>query len=278
MCLIVAKPHGVRMPSNNNLARWFKSHPDGFGLAYLDEGKVRIIKGAMDIKGVKRIVKTMRKGLGKTSPKDIDVIFHFRQATNGVISMSNCHPFPVSSDQAELASLDTNCEIAIAHNGIIWGVGDKYNYNNPIGFKTDTQEFIEDYITQLRDALWNKAVQGLIEAATSSKFVLLSNRGLTYIGKFVEDGGLFYSNQGYKLYYGKPITFTPSVNHNAKKYQPPYEEAADYDSPTSLVQCDFCQQYTSIVYGLPEDKLSGVCHGCFVVLTNRYPTMYDIRY
>ena len=204
MCLIVTKPKGKSLPVAEQFNFWFKGHPDGFGLAFLHQKKVRILKGALSVERMFELLAKMKEYLDKTKPEDVDMIFHFRQATNGSISPKNCHPFPITDNQEDLASLDILTDCALAHNGIIFNYdGDSYPYglegNTEDSLdKTDTQQFIEDYLVGMGDSLWNPSVQDLIADFTDSRFAFLSERGITYIGDFSEENGYKYSNGGYK--------------------------------------------------------------------------------
>lgn len=264
MCLIVAKPSGVPMPNKKNLKAWFKTHPDGFGLAYLHEGRVHIVKGAMTSRAMCRLINKVRIELKGTSLDDLDLLLHFRQATNGQIEPKNCHPFPITSKENALSSLEVETDIAVAHNGIIWDYSTYYKeeWTYPETDKTDTQEFIEDYLVGLGSNIWNPAVQKLIEAYTESKFALLSSKGITYIGQFITDGGLLYSNGGYK---------PPVYLYEEDTWK---DEGYEY-SPQRI--CEFCEQPAPALYCPPKcDSL--VCQGCFVVLEGRQPREEDLDY
>uniref|UniRef100_A0A6M3LYR8 Putative glutamine amidotransferase n=1 Tax=viral metagenome TaxID=1070528 RepID=A0A6M3LYR8_9ZZZZ len=281
MCLIVAKPRGVKMPGKKNLNSWFASHDDGFGLAYLQDDRVHIVKGAMDIKTMRRLIKRVNRNLNGTSLDDLDVIFHFRQATDGTISPKNCHPFPITNDLTAQSALETETDIALAHNGIIFDYSTYYKraWTHPNSDKTDTQEFIEDYLVGLGQSIWNPSVQALIEAYTDSKFALLASNGITYIGKFIEDNGFFFSNGGYKtpkpapITRVSPVTSITSYNYRGMPYEGDWEdEGYSYKSQSN---CEFCDQPTTLLYCPPKSD-SLVCHNCFFVLEGRQPEMEDL--
>lgn len=278
MCLIVAKPKGVCLPEYEKMEEWFVTHPDGFGLAFRYGGRVRILKGAMTVEQIFPLLAMMQAYLGKTKPRDVDIIFHFRQATNGQAIPANCHPFPLTKEESAQASLDTLTACAIAHNGMIWsptilvnncleGYGD---YAEGIGFlssgiqniasnKTDTQEFIEEYMVGLGESLWNPTVQKLIEAYTNSKFALLSKRGITLIGKFIKEDGYWYSNGGYKPAATSIIQLETLCG-----------QAIDENS------CDGCGAYDSSLYYGPDDTVTKVCYSCFQVFYNRRPEAEEL--
>ena len=271
MCLIVAKPAGINMPSKRRLKFWFRGHPDGFGFAYLNAGVVHIVKGAMTKREMFQLLGKAQEKLGEVRLANVDVLLHFRQATKGSICPSNCHPFPLTKDEKDLSALEIEASCAVTHNGIIfdysyWG---GVSYSEPAFFyqkgqgesKTDTQQFIEDYLVDLKSALWNLAVQKLLVSATFSKFALLSKKGITYIGEFIEDGGCYYSNLGYKKpakLGSKPMSYIDRC------------ELGVLDEHRGST-CEFCEQSVYVRYPLNS---SLVCFACFERLEGISPIQY----
>lgn len=101
MCLLIYKPAKAPIKTIlDELSQIHTTNRDGFGLAYWDPAKKKII---------------MKRGLvGPTQQqKEIEechgfeAILHWRQSTGGGIRVDNCHPFRLSDGSA------------IAHNGII---------------------------------------------------------------------------------------------------------------------------------------------------------------
>lgn len=274
MCLIVAKPKGVKMPKRKRIRDWFESHPDGFGLAFQHNGSVRILKGALTIEEAFEILDKMVYYLGSKSPREVDVIMHFRVATAGVITPANCHPFPITAEQEKLGSLDLLSENALAHNGMITGYGyttytykgGVFGYTEPTGTKTDTQKFIEDYLVALGKHLWLPAVQALIEKCTSSKFAILSNIGIVYIGQFIEENGLKFSNIGYKANPANApmVAYKPFGVYNQ-------DEVAQWNT------CCSCLSETDLLYSIPGDE-SEVCASCFSRYVGRFPEVEERVY
>lgn len=267
MCLIVAKPKGIRMPKGKKLRQWFNSYPDGFGIAFQYQNRVRLLKGAMDVEQMFVLIDKMRHSLNGNNTNNIDIVFQFRLAVTGSVCPKYCHPFPITCNQQELDSLDTITNAAIAHNGVISEYNPLYNVNY-LGRKqlgkdiNDAQEFIKDYLVDLGEDLWHPPVQKLIEVHTNSKFALLSNKGIAFIGDFIEDNGCWYSNSGYLS--SKPFEWVPSDLR-----LPLYTEIED----TSWgVLCAGCQQYYQFLFQPAEDEGSLLCEECFRHFYNRPPT------
>ena len=274
MCLIVVKPKGVRPPSKTKMKRWQRQFPDGFGLAYLHQERVRILKGAMTTRATKRILAQVARSLGGAELKDVDIIMHFRQATAGQVEPKNCHPFPITDDQAALSSLDIETDIALAHNGIVFSTDDYYPGYSKYGYysaqtllhsKTDTQEFIEQHLVGLGDILWDKQVQGLIGLSMGGKCALLSSRGITYIGEFIEDGGLLYSNSQYKEV--KKVKLVYTYNYKQEKDMP-YMDADEWDADETHL-CDYCEGTVDKLFHLPCGEATFVCLDCYYYLTGK---------
>ena len=279
MCLIVAKPKGTNLPRNKDLRRWFREHPDGFGLAYSLDGKVKILKGALEENEMFNLIAKMKRELGKTSPRDIDIILHFRQATGGTITPENCHPFPLTVDQKALAATEVETDCAVAHNGIIFGYA-AYNVNMDKSWtfvdssKTDTQEFIEDYLVDLGDSLWQPTVQRLIEAYTESRFALLTTKGITYIGEFIEEHGCFYSNGGFKDIKPVVVIKHPEVSLYGDVYYANYPEEYGEGCREEPNICPACTEVAEELYEIPDDY-TPVCSSCFCRFVGREPSLEE---
>lgn len=280
MCIIIAKPKGVEMPSRKVIQQSFKNNPDGFGLAYSNEGKMpKIIKGAMTIKEAFRMIK------GIPDPLNSNVIMHFRFATKGFITDENCHPFPLSRDIEKLQALRVTTPMAIAHNGVIYssnsysscyGGDDWYSAYNLKAELSDTQEFIRDFLVDIGQAIYNRGVQKLIEDATSSKFSILTPKGIILIGNFTNVNGVHFSNDSWKKanYYAPKKTESAyiKVSNKIKKEAEDKNESAVSKEFTSLPAprrwkkdkalyvCDMCELPT------PEVTYYGgmwMCNACY---------------
>ncbi len=193
MCIIAHKPAGVHLMGDDVLFNCFENNPDGAGLMYLYQGSVRIIKGFMRFTDLLESLLSLEKKV--KSLTDIDMVIHFRYATQGSICAQNCHPFPCSSNDKDLRSLNLSALTGIAHNGVINFCSTKKRSK-----LSDTQIFIRDYLSRIpyRD-LYNSAINKLIYEATNSKFAIMSQRGVDLIGPFVDHKGIFYSNSSFMV-------------------------------------------------------------------------------
>lgn len=209
MCIIVVKPRGQALPSDEIIRKAFVANDDGFGLAFHHEGAslVTIRKGAMKLPQALKMIHAVRK------PEQANMILHFRMATQGKICPENCHPFPLSKKRKHLKATHLECPVAIAHNGVI--LLDEDGDKRFGGIKTsllqqdltDTQLFVRYFLVGLGTSLFNRKVTKLIEAYAGGKFAFLSPQQFLAIGDFTEEDGLFYSSLGFKTTY----THTPTT-------------------------------------------------------------------
>ena len=190
MCIIIYKPKGKDLSKDleKNLVNSFENNFDGCGFMYSHNRKVYINKGFMTIE-------ELFSELDKIDMTELNMVFHFRYATFGEISPENCHPFPISNKNKNLRSLITECDQGIAHNGVIkFCEIDKSSLS-------DSQIFIKKYLSKIsKNELKNPVIHELIEKSTNSKFAIMINDNVYLIGKYIEDKGIFYSNDSYKKY------------------------------------------------------------------------------
>ena len=265
MCLIVCKPKGIPLPGRKKLKQWFASYPDGVGIAFQYRDKVRILKGAMTDKEMFALIARMEKLLCPKKPKDIDIVIQFRQAVTGSVCPKYCHPFPVTSSQEELDSLDVLADCALAHNGIIHEYSTRRNgcTLKAANDVNDAQEFIKDYLAGMGGSLWNPFVQRLIQSYTASKFALLTSTGIVYIGEFIADQGILYSNEGYigaKLIATALYPLTPALHFN-------------YDEGFGV--CQACQTYSKALFTPAWDE-TPLCADCFRQYAQCEPTKANL--
>jgi len=264
MCLIIAKPAGVPMPSKKHLKKVFDHYGDGYGVAFQHLGQVRLLKGAMTQHEMFNLHDRMKKILSPISPNDVNIVMQWRQAVTGSVWRKYCHPFPISSRQEELDSLDVVCHSTLAHNGVIWDYNKQYN----LGDINDAQEFIKDYLVGMGSAICNPSVGKLIGEYTESKFAVLDNKGIYIIGKFLDEKGLYYSNDYYK--YPKTTYY-----YSSKQYQDEWYGDGAYGNrlqakPGGYYKCDCCEAYgTNVAWDdLEEMNLCSECYQ-YMVKPNR---------
>lgn len=198
MCIIIAKEKYGRLPSEQELKNCFTNNSDGAGFMYVKDGKVVIDKGYMKYDA---FIKHYKKLLEEFNDfKDKSLVIHCRIGTSGQNIKENTHPYPISNDNRMLRAKHlSQLDIGIVHNGIIQGYGTATGLN-------DTQEFIQKYFYPLykhfKEFYKNKDIMYGIEKITNSKFAILDDTDtIYYIGDFIDDRGLKFSNSTYKNVY-----------------------------------------------------------------------------
>ena len=194
MCIIAAKPAGVKMPDSATITRMWYRNSDGAGIMYVKDGKVRIDKGFMKLADFEAHLKKV----GQTVNLDeTSVVMHFRITTHGGTCPENCHPFPITRSVKALQTLHQSAPIGIAHNGVI-----------PITPRkgiSDTMEYIATQLAPLydmdRNFVKSKPALELVKNAIGSKMAFLTASNEIYlVGDFVEEAGIKYSNRTFEPY------------------------------------------------------------------------------
>ena len=256
---------GVKFPSKRTLKTCFKNNPHGAGFMVATGDKVVIHKGFMEFSDFWKALRSAREEYEDTSA----YVMHFRISTQGGVRADGCHPFPLSGDMDELRKLDTECEIGIAHNGIIsltsTGYGKSVDYS-------DTMKFITDYLSLIiksRGYFKDDATVELIDRLCGSKLAILDARGhCELIGRgWQMSDGVWYSNDSYieRTIETKTTSYYPSFFDWGKEEVPwvesykvadPYDDYINanglYDFPIDecpaceigdASYCDWCVKY-----------------------------------
>lgn len=91
MCIIAAKPAGVKMPARNVIENMWMHNSDGAGIMYTSKGGVRIEKGFMTYDAFARHLDELSK---KIDLDKISVVMHFRITTHGGTKPGELSPVP----------------------------------------------------------------------------------------------------------------------------------------------------------------------------------------
>ena len=116
MCIIVAKPKNVTMPSMETLRNCFDNNHDGAGYMRANGETVTIKKGFMTWGEFEDAI------AHEGDLTAYAVVMHFRIATHGKVQPSCCHPFPVTGEWGRLRSTECRDTLCAAHNGVIRGM------------------------------------------------------------------------------------------------------------------------------------------------------------
>lgn len=164
MCVIIVKPAGVKMPTNEIINAAYHANPHGCGFASTNH----------HYKGLS--IKSFKKHLAQVSDYE-PCIIHFRLATHGSIKRANCHPF-------------NRGDVYFAHNGIL--------DVKPIGDMTDSETAFQEVIYPAIEK-YGYGSKGMDVAVAKvigySKFAFLKGDDVRIFGDFIAgDDGCYYSN------------------------------------------------------------------------------------
>lgn len=230
MCLAIYKPEKVKL-HRADLKRAFDQNSDGAGFAYYDPSQRRVIieKGFFIFSEFWRAFQEVQRDCLKA-------IVHFRWATHGTVGHDNCHPYDLK-DGALIHNGMIDCTVRTSYNSYgdgysafsrihRWKAGDDLyergdrcgvvtgsydgngdfledkGYERATGSRSDTREFVEDWLSQMGEADMRKA-KPLIEHAigSGSKLVTLHDSGRhiifnEWLGHW--DRGAWWSNSCYR--------------------------------------------------------------------------------
>jgi hypothetical protein len=171
------------------LKRCFRCNPDGAGYGWYDKRKKRwcVSKGHMKFRDFWKSFNKHRFS------KNRNVVMHFRIGTSGKKQHPDCtHPFPVADNFEDMIATNFEKESIVVHNGVCGrGLGDA----------SDTMVAIRDYIDPLlnivEDVRVEKIMKDLIDADLC-RWLITKGPEVKRLGGWIEDGGVYYSNSGYK--------------------------------------------------------------------------------
>lgn len=172
MCVIIVKPAGVKMPSNEIINAAYHANPHGCG----------IVSPSTFYKGLSyRNFKQHLKQVGDNEP----CIIHFRLATHGSIKKANCHPF-------------RRGDVWFAHNGIL--------SITPIGDMTDSETALQNIIHPaiIKYGYGSKGMDvAVAKVIGCSKFAFMQGGDVRLYGDFiVGKDGCYYSNLRFMPFVG----------------------------------------------------------------------------
>lgn len=232
MCVICAKPIGVKPPTKAKLEAMFNKNPDGAGYMYADGNKVHIVKGFMSFskfyKNIEKLYKTI-------NPTETSIVYHFRITTSGGSIPQNCHPFPVSDSLKDLQKTNFNTDLGVAHNGVI--------NITPMPETSDIMTFITRELSKLYKSVPNflrdKNLLEMIESRIESKLCFLEPNGrITTIGDFIlDDDATLVSNRYYlntSKFYTYDYVYDNVTDYKVVPLAPVYIEEMDEKTVKTL--------------------------------------------
>ena len=203
MCIIVAKEKKVGLPTIKQLQNCFDYNNDGAGFMYVKNGRVVIDKGYMTWKKFYKRYQKLCKKFNNFEGQAL--IMHFRIGTSSGNTPENTHPYPISNNVKDLHRTYTTTSLGMVHNGII----SEYTPEDNLSKTNDTQEFILKYVSTLYSKYptfyKDKYIMSGMEKITKSKLAFLDTSGrIYYVGDFITDNGVKFSNGTYEDWFYTP--------------------------------------------------------------------------
>ena len=149
MCIILTCNPNTR-PSSELLSTCFYNNPDGAGIMWCENGRVQTSKGYMSEDALEKAIASV--------PKE--------------------SPFPISRSLTVLHAENTECDAAVAHNGVISGM----HTNAKLGI-SDTVTFVSDHIARMwrRDnKVTRRMRQKITSVAPGNRFAIMTKSGDVY--------------------------------------------------------------------------------------------------
>ena len=186
MCIAVYIPEKKNL-TDQQIKNCFANNPDGAGIMWQENGKVHIQKGFFK---VEELIKAFRE-IPITVPRGL----HCRIATSGKISTECCHPFPIIKDIKSMGRAECIVDSAVIHNGVISFCTPHEGLLSPF---SDTMVFARDFLYPMGNKINTQAFKILFEQSNTSKLLIFNKDKIIRMGTWIEDGGVYFSNSGYK--------------------------------------------------------------------------------
>ena len=232
---------GKKLPTKEILRNCFTNNSDGAGFSFVQDNRIYISKGYAKFKPFLREVRKYVK-------EDTSAILHFRIASVGEVSSTNCHPFVVIDDKREVEKT-VNCtkKPVFAHNGTL-----------PISAKngkSDTRQYahiIGDPLIR-NNIFRNKSLMHIMgESIGSGKMAFMNRKGdMKLLGDFEEEDGIFFSNHTYKWSLGTVTRYAWSKKTG--KLEKEEDNAYGYDGYD-----DYSGYYGGGYYGKRRDTFEPI--------------------
>ena len=211
MCVIIYAPKGKKI-SKNELKEAYDYNDDGCGMAWIEGGKVHYSKGYTNFEVFYNCMET------KITNTTIDRVFHFRITSRGTTNCYQTHPFLASDDKKDMELLDyTGTTPVLFMNGTIT----KQKLYNGLN---DTASYIIDNLSDNKINLSSKSTIKKIDKETGSKWAIVETSGVTLVGTFEEEDGLYFSNTYHRWSYWTNYSYNKSTKSYTKTVKDYYND------------------------------------------------------
>ena len=202
MCLILAKETGAQL-DYDKIEQAVLNNPDGWGVVIPQYPNPAFVRRFLNKDGTKP--DEVLKFLDEVG--DQELFLHLRFTTKGETSLSNCHPFQVTTRRSH------GQQVYLMHNGTLNDYSSK-------GSDSDTRVFVESYVrplaerfiahdksaTLLGDSLFTEVID--LKIPVSNKVLMIDE-----MGNFVRMGGQgeeFKDKNGKKWWVSNTYSFKPN--------------------------------------------------------------------
>lgn len=185
MCVIIAKPKGVEVPSKKVIKMGHKKNDDGAGIAFTNHENDVIIKKDFNN------FDNYWNFIDDTITKNLSAVFHMRIRTSGKSDKGGRHPFPISEEKSVLREDSIVADEAVAHNGTF----SDFSFSD--SDLNDSQIMTASILFPNRDKIVNNAFRFLLNNYVddnNSRLTILTEEGLLMFGDWKEKNGLLFSN------------------------------------------------------------------------------------
>ena len=190
----------------------FTKNRDGAGFMYPTvNGTVYHKKGIMTWEEFETTYKWILETMKVSTP----MVFHFRIGTHGAKGPTMTHPFAVSDQDERLKSLSGESDYAFVHNGVLSFLGRDSELS-------DTALYVKKILFPLTMEGVPKVARDAVIAATveNCRFAYMDGQGnITKFGSWEEEGGISYSNAGFRPYVAPT---TPATHAGSSYYDEEY--------------------------------------------------------
>ncbi len=167
MCCIIHRPKGANEISEWTLKRLIRINPDGWGVSYYKDGRLKVLKSLVMDEALDQV--------RKLEKEDIEFLFHVRYATHGEVTIHNCHPYDLNNG-------------VVFHNGKI----NIHCYNKALSDTYYFSQRVNKYLKRKRSIGW--IVNRFKRMIGPSRLAFMSNDGkILKFGDWVERNGCSFS-------------------------------------------------------------------------------------
>lgn len=249
MCTACVFPKGTSITEDEFDNCW-ESNQDGGGFVYIDENGKFVVLKSLSLDDLKEKWKLHHAKHGEYSP----FLLHFRAASQGDVTLKNCHPFL------------PNPRTAFIHNGTIYKIPSTKE-------KSDTRVFSEEFLSKLpHNFLANKSIMTMMDdfLGKSNKLAFLDINGnvsITNLDDWKLHNEAIYSNDFFKNIRVKKMGYDPTG------FGFPYQDADKCSIPKQMLPQPKSSDY---VKKISEVSNTIECNGCFFIF-QRSSQMWDFQ-